>query len=307
MQVNTQTYYTLQSITANGATTNQQITSTVVGVSPFIVSSEIVVEHLNADLWDGNQFSDYINQAIKTTSEPTFNRVTLTATPFYDTDATTKTYVDTYFPVQEANMFLSNVNTLNVSTAKHGFTPTLPGNADVFFNGLGAYTTPTSTSENDYSVTVFNGAQSGIVQHNLNNYPITQVIISGLVIEPNDYSATIRHTTLNSLIVNFTVPRNFTVVASLGSPQPQKITSISNNYTIQTTDRIIETGIAGILITCPSASGIAGFEYIVNNYSAGSVTVSGILGQTIDDELTQIVPTASAMAFYSNGVGYRIY
>lgn len=33
---------------------------------------------LDADLWDGNQFADYIDQAVKTTSSPTFAAVTVT-------------------------------------------------------------------------------------------------------------------------------------------------------------------------------------------------------------------------------------
>ena len=32
---------------------------------------------LDADLWDGNQFSDYLNQSVKTNSTPTFNGVYL--------------------------------------------------------------------------------------------------------------------------------------------------------------------------------------------------------------------------------------
>jgi len=307
MQVNTFTYLDLQKITEQGATTNQQIVTTVTGVSPFQVSSEVVVEHLNADLWDGNQFSTYINQAIKTTSEPTFNRVTLTATPFYDTDATTKTYVDTYFPVQESNMFLNNVSTLNVSTAKHGFVPILPNNADLYFNGIGNYATPTGTSDNDYSVSVFSGVQSGVVLHNFNNYPITQVLISGIVINPETFFATVTHSTANSLIVNFTVPRNFTVIASLGSPQPQKQTIVSSNYTILSTDRIIRATSAGSIITCPNASGVAGFEFVIDNNSTGDVYLSGLVGQPIQGEILQTIPLDSALNFYSTGSSWRIY
>ena len=52
----------------NGGTTG--------ATSPFTVDSTDVVTNLNADLWDGYQFSDYLNQAVKTTSTPTFTSVT---------------------------------------------------------------------------------------------------------------------------------------------------------------------------------------------------------------------------------------
>ena len=57
---------------------NGIFTSTVaIGTSPFIVTSTTVVANLNADLWDGNQFASYLNQALLTTSSPTFNNLTL--------------------------------------------------------------------------------------------------------------------------------------------------------------------------------------------------------------------------------------
>lgn len=44
-------------------------------LSPFVITSNILNTNLNADLWDGYQFSDYLNQAVKTTSNPTFASV----------------------------------------------------------------------------------------------------------------------------------------------------------------------------------------------------------------------------------------
>lgn len=45
------------------------------GTAPLMVSSTTLVTNLNADLWDGNQFSIYLDQAVKTTSGPTFSGV----------------------------------------------------------------------------------------------------------------------------------------------------------------------------------------------------------------------------------------
>ena len=44
-----------------------------------VVSSTALITDLNADLWDGYQFADYFNQAVKTTSSPTFANLIITA------------------------------------------------------------------------------------------------------------------------------------------------------------------------------------------------------------------------------------
>lgn len=48
------------------------------GTAPFAVNSTTVCSNLNADLWDGYHFGDYINQAVKSTSSPQFSTLTLT-------------------------------------------------------------------------------------------------------------------------------------------------------------------------------------------------------------------------------------
>jgi len=53
------------------------------GVAPFTVASTTRVANLNADLWDGYQFADYINQAIKTSSKPQFAGVNLGGATYY--------------------------------------------------------------------------------------------------------------------------------------------------------------------------------------------------------------------------------
>lgn len=66
--------------TLTGLTTSGVITSTVAtGTAPFTVASTTAVTNLNADLWDGNHFADYLNQAVKTTSAPTFAGLTTSA------------------------------------------------------------------------------------------------------------------------------------------------------------------------------------------------------------------------------------
>jgi hypothetical protein len=49
--------------------------SIALGAYTLTTSNTTVVANLNADLWDGNQFSNYLDQAVKTTSTPTFAAV----------------------------------------------------------------------------------------------------------------------------------------------------------------------------------------------------------------------------------------
>jgi len=71
-----------QTLRINGAVTlPYQLTSTLAtGTSPLAITSTTVNTNLNADLWDGYQFSDYLDQAVKTTSSPTFTDITINGT-----------------------------------------------------------------------------------------------------------------------------------------------------------------------------------------------------------------------------------
>ena len=79
---------TLDDGALSGVTTvsmNNQLTNTLAdGTAPFVITSTTVNANFNADLWDGYQFSDYLDQAVKQASSPTFVGLTLTgaiATP----------------------------------------------------------------------------------------------------------------------------------------------------------------------------------------------------------------------------------
>jgi len=49
------------------------------GTAPLTVASTTVVPNLNADLWDGYQFADYLDQAVKQTSGPAFDHISTPA------------------------------------------------------------------------------------------------------------------------------------------------------------------------------------------------------------------------------------
>ena len=96
------------SLTTTGNINGSRIISTVAsGTAPFVVNSNTVVTNLNADLWDGQQFASYLNQAVLNTSSPKFaglnltgnvimnsNKITGLANGTDSTDAVTKAQLD---------------------------------------------------------------------------------------------------------------------------------------------------------------------------------------------------------------------
>jgi hypothetical protein len=64
----------------NLVTAGQIVSSVATGTAPLAVSSTTLVTNLNADLWDGQHFASYLNQAVLTTSAPTFAGITSTNT-----------------------------------------------------------------------------------------------------------------------------------------------------------------------------------------------------------------------------------
>ena len=76
----TEVYLMNQNVRTSDSPSFNRITSTVAtGTSPLVVTSTTVVTNLNADLWDGYQFSDYLNQAVRTTDNVTHNKLRVTA------------------------------------------------------------------------------------------------------------------------------------------------------------------------------------------------------------------------------------
>ena len=53
------------------------VIKTPANVSPLVVTSNTLVENLNADKWDNNEFADFLDQAVRKEDEPTFNQLTL--------------------------------------------------------------------------------------------------------------------------------------------------------------------------------------------------------------------------------------
>lgn len=210
----------------------------------------------------------------------------------------------TYSAVVEDDIFLSNVSTNNATVSQHGFLPVLSGSATQFLNGQGNFSTPAASAPNSYGAVTFTGTSQNVI-HNFGAYPNVQVLnSSGAVIIP----LSIVNNTLNDFTVTFSVSGTYTILYTVGSPQPQAVTTInSSTYTTLLTDRIITVTSAFATITLLTAVGNIGREFIVDNASTGDIYVVGTSGQTIEGETTQTIPVDDAINLYSTGSAWRIY
>ncbi len=57
-----------------------------------------LVTNLNADLWDGYNFSDYLDQSVKTTSSPTFSGLSIDANTLYVDSVNDRLGIKTFYP-----------------------------------------------------------------------------------------------------------------------------------------------------------------------------------------------------------------
>ena len=220
----------------------------------------------------------------------------------------------TYSKVVEDDISLSNVSTNDATAARHGFLPILSNNATQYLNGQGSFATPSGTAAS-YKLQAFTAQTVINVVHNFGTYPLVQIIDNaGITISPvvnvmmlaTSYLDSIVHNTLNDFTVTFTVATTGNIIASVGSPQPQALISVAADYTALTTDRIIKVTAAAKTVTLYTAVGNTGRELIINNASTGNVTVDGDGTETISRQLTQLLPSGSSMAIYSDGANWWI-
>lgn len=203
--------------------------------------------------------------------------------------------------VTETEIVFSDVSLLNANSSKHGLLPTLSDSETQFLNGKGNWVTPAGQSSGYTTQTFVNEVSVNIV-HNFGSYPVVQVTNDvGAVIIP--YS--IVNNTVNDFTVSFSSLTSGTILATIGSPQAQSVITVSSDYSINISDRIVKAITAGILIILPTASGNAGREYIIDNDSFGNITLSGY--QTIEHEIVQILPDDSAIHTYSDGSSWRLF
>ena len=102
---------TISGSISGGTVSGSTLTSTVAtGTAPLTVASTTVVTNLNADLWDGNHFATYINQAVLTSSNVQHNSIGVgtagsgTAGEIRATNAITSYYSDDRLKTRTGNI-----------------------------------------------------------------------------------------------------------------------------------------------------------------------------------------------------------
>jgi len=79
---NTDTVNVLKALAGSSTITGTNFTSNIaIGTSPYACTSTTLNTNLNADLWDGYQFADYLDQSVKSGSSPTLDGTNFTGVP----------------------------------------------------------------------------------------------------------------------------------------------------------------------------------------------------------------------------------
>ena len=208
--------------------------------------------------------------------------------------------VPTFGSIVEADMSLSNNATNDATTLRHGFLPILSGNTSQYLRADGAYATPSGVTSS-YTSQTFTSKTTVVVTHGFGAYPVVQIINnSGAVIIP----LSIVNNSTSQFTVTFSVSTSGTIIASVGSPQPASIVSVSGNYTTLTTDQTIKVTAQAVTITVMTAIGNGGKIQNIKNYSTGNILVNTTLSQTIDRQLLWTLPALSNMAIQSDGANW---
>lgn len=81
---------------------------------------------------------------------------------------------------------------------------------------------------------------------------------------------------------------------------------LTTDTALNATHGTVSATTASITVTLPTAVGIAGRKYTIDNASAGDIYVTGTGGQTISGVATQTIASDSCMVVFSNGANWRI-
>ncbi len=209
-----------------------------------------------------------------------------------------------YSAVVEGDISLSAISTNDATVLRHGFLPPLSGNTNQFLDGGGNWSTPSGGVQAAYTSVTFTNQTSVTLIHNFGAYPVVQVFDgTGAVLIP----LSIVNTSINQFTVTFAVSTSGTIVATVGSPQAQNVVVTGSDYAITTANRIVQVTVAGKTVTLPTAIGIDGSEFIIDNSSTGNITLAPQAGETVEGESSQNIPRDSAIHVYSDGTAWRIY
>lgn len=204
--------------------------------------------------------------------------------------------------VVEADISLSAVTTNDATTLRHGFLPQLSGNATQFLNGNGVFTTGISGAVAGYIAQSFTGQTSVTVTHNLNAYPLVQII-------GTTNSFTVTHNSLNDFTVAFDVAATGTILATAGSPGIPQIATKVADYVLTADDNTILVN-ATATMTLPTAVGIAGRLYRIKRiFGGGPTTIATTASQTIDGQPSPLILTSQydAIVTISDGANWLLF
>lgn len=185
--------------------------------------------------------------------------------------------------------------------------PVYPNDGDEYVlvenNGVLTWEPYGGSNQGFYVSETFTGTSYNLI-HNFGAFPAVQLLDStNAVVIP----LSIVNNTINDLTVTFTTSGTYTVIATIGSPQLPNYTSVSANHTASINGNIIEVTTAGVTVTLPTSNAtVTGYEYKIDNSSAGNITVVGQGGETIQGLASQIIPSNSCINVYSNGTNWRI-
>lgn len=87
----------------------------------------------------------------------------------------------------------------------------------------------------------------------------------------------------------------------------KEVTTVTNDYSVLTTDYFICVTVAGKTISLPIASAYTGRIFVIDNASDGDIYLDGESGELIQNETTQTIPSDSAACIYSNGTQWRFF
>ena len=80
----------------------------------------------------------------------------------------------------------------------------------------------------------------------------------------------------------------------------------SANYTLTSSDSILEATANTFTFALPTAVGISGKQYVIKNSGTGVVTIDGYGSQTIDGEITQTINQYDSITIVSNNTNWII-
>lgn len=83
-------------------------------------------------------------------------------------------------------------------------------------------------------------------------------------------------------------------------------TSLNDNTTLNTSHYVVSVTVSGKTITLPTAVGISGRIYYIDNASSGNITVTTTSSQTINGVTAQTLTKDSCMQVISNNSHWRI-